>query len=420
MTFGYNGFSRLIGNKTGSVAGDAVTPAVGTRNSTGILRIFLGEVGGQVTWLLPAALLLLGTALIVLRHAQRVSLRRATLLLFAGHLLVSTLAFSFMAGIFHAYYTLALAPALAGTAAIGASLVWMKRKALWARIIAAVAMLVTSVWAWVLLDRTTDWLPSLKFIIAVLGVLATVLLLAPPRAGTLGAPTRTWIGRVTVAAVLGCALMAPVAYSLQTVLTPHSGSFVTAGPNAAGGRRDRGTADQGESFLPGATSGAGGPPPEQIGASGRTGPVQQGKSGISASGTTAGSTGIAALLTVNSGSYTWVAATIGSDRAASYQLSTELPVMAVGGFRGTDPAPTLAQFQADVAAREIHYFIGGTSPQAIGRSSDSNAIARWVAATYTARVVGGVRVYNLSVSRHAAAQPRSPAYSWSFKNVLGT
>ena len=386
LTFGYNGFGRLIGNKTGSVAGDAVAPAVGTANSTGILRIFRGEVGGQVTWLLPAALLLLCTALIVLRHAQRVSLRRATLLLFAGHLLVSALAFSFMAGIFHAYYTLALAPALAGTAAIGASLVWMKRKALWARIIAAVAILMTCVWAWVLLDRTIDWLPWLKFIIAMLGVLATVLLLAPPRAGKLGPPARTWIGRVTVAAALGCALMAPVAYSLQTVLTPHTGSFVTAGPNAGGGTRNAETADQGGSFPPPATGGADGPPPAQTGALGRTGPVQQ------------GSTGIAALLTVNSGSYTWVAATIGSNRAASYQLATELPVMAVGGFRGTDPAPTLAQFQADVAAREIHYFIGGTSPQAIGRSSNSNAIARWVAATYTAQVIGGVRVYNLSVS----------------------
>jgi hypothetical protein len=32
------------------------------------------------------------------------------------------------------------------------------------------------------------------------------------------------------------------------------------------------------------------------------------------------------------------------------------PVMAIGGFRGTDPAPSLAEFEKLVAAHRIHYY----------------------------------------------------------------
>ena len=68
---------------------------------------------------------------------------------------------------------------------------------------------------------------------------------------------------------------------------------------------------------------------------------------------------LVALLQADGSSYTWVAATVGSQNAASYQLATGLPVMAIGGFNGSDPSPTLAQFQADVAQGRVHYFIAG-------------------------------------------------------------
>ena len=66
-----------------------------------------------------------------------------------------------------------------------------------------------------------------------------------------------------------------------------------------------------------------------------------------------------ALLQADADGYTWVAATIGSNNASGYQLATGEPVMAIGGFNGTDPSPTLAQFQQYVAEGKIHYFIGG-------------------------------------------------------------
>ncbi|HEU5270978.1 MAG TPA: hypothetical protein VFU36_13720, partial [Jatrophihabitans sp.] len=115
-------------------------------------------------------------------------------------------------------------------------------------------------------------------------------------------------------------------------------------------------------------------------------------------------------------SYTWVAAAVGSNTAAGYQLATGLPVMPIGGFNGSDPSPTLAQFQAYVAAGKIHYFIGGGGfggggfgGGALGGgfgggglggqqadSNSSSAIAGWVQSHFKTVSVGGITLYDLT------------------------
>jgi 4-amino-4-deoxy-L-arabinose transferase-like glycosyltransferase len=103
------------------------------------------------------------------------------------------------------------------------------------------------------------------------------------------------------------------------------------------------------------------------------------------------------LLLKNAGSYTWVAATVGAINASSYQLATEKSVMPIGGFSGSDPSPTLAQFKARVAAGKIHYFIGGAGMgQPSGESNVSAQISAWVKATFTAQTVDGTTVYDLT------------------------
>jgi hypothetical protein len=102
-----------------------------------------------------------------------------------------------------------------------------------------------------------------------------------------------------------------------------------------------------------------------------------------------------------------VAAAVGSQNASGYQLATGLPVMPIGGFNGSDPSPTLAQFQEYVQEGKIHYFIGGGGFGGFGRggqnggSSTSSQIAQWVAENFTAQTVGGVTVYDLSSSTTA-------------------
>jgi 4-amino-4-deoxy-L-arabinose transferase-like glycosyltransferase len=106
---------------------------------------------------------------------------------------------------------------------------------------------------------------------------------------------------------------------------------------------------------------------------------------------------VVAALEEHADSYTWVAAAVGSNNAAGYQLATGEPVMALGGFNGSDPSPTLAQFQAHVADGEVHWFIGGgLGMGSDGGSSASAEIAAWVAENFTAQTVDGVTLYDLS------------------------
>ena len=107
---------------------------------------------------------------------------------------------------------------------------------------------------------------------------------------------------------------------------------------------------------------------------------------------------LTAALHAGASSFTWVAATTGSNNASGYQLATGDPVMPIGGFNGSDPSPTLVQFQQHVADREIHYYIasqgfGGGQ----GTSGTATQISTWVQQRFTATTVGGVTLYDLTV-----------------------
>ena len=87
---------------------------------------------------------------------------------------------------------------------------------------------------------------------------------------------------------------------------------------------------------------------------------------------------LTALLTKDGGSYTWVAATGSSSSAAPIALATGKPVMALGGFTGSDPAMTLARFQKLVAAARIRYYIASGNHGGPGGQGVSD-ITSWVA-----------------------------------------
>ena len=81
--------------------------------------------------------------------------------------------------------------------------------------------------------------------------------------------------------------------------------------------------------------------------------------------------------------------------------------MAIGGFNGSDPSPTLAQFQAYVAdGRDplLHRWwrLGGFGASQNGGSESSSEIAAWVAASFAAVTVDGTTLYDLT-------QPLAPA-----------
>jgi 4-amino-4-deoxy-L-arabinose transferase-like glycosyltransferase len=405
LTFGYNGFGRLTGDETGSVGSN------GNWGATGIGRMFNSEFGGQISWLLPAALILLVAGLVATRKLPRTSRVRAAFIIWGGWLVTTWLTFSLMQGIIHPYYSVALAPAIAAVVGIGVTTLWKERSVV-ATFVLAATVLVTALWSYTLLARSSDWHPWIRYVVLITGVLAALGLAGSAwLAGRLEGSTRRRVilGIGVLALVSG--LLGPVGYSLNTATTAHTGSIPSAGPSVGqtgfGGGGGRGGGGFGGGGFGGGTGGQ-----TQNGTGTGTGQAPGGTQGGATRGggggmgggmggllsATTPSADLVTALQSNASSYKWVAATVGSNNASGYQLATEDPVMAIGGFNGTDPAPTLAQFESYVTSGQIHYFIassttGGTSTSG---SNVAEQITTWVESNFTATTVGGTTVYDLS------------------------
>jgi len=450
LIFGYNGVGRITGNETGSVVPGGTSRA-GAWGATGVARLFSSSWGGQIAWLLPAALAFLTALLWLSRSAPRTDRTRAAAVLWGGTLLVTALVLSFAKGIIHEYYSVALAPAIGALVGIGASTAWARRSRMGWRLLLAGVIATTAVWSFVLLDRSPTWLPWLRPIVLVGGLASAAALVAADRLARRAA-------LAVAAAGVTVALAGPAVYSVQTASAAHTGSLPTAGPAVSGGPGGRfgpggaqarfafggtpqgGSAAQGAGPAifngpPGGTASGGGPSGAGSGApagggSSRASAGAPGFGGPASNGAAGGlldasrpSAALVALLEKDAGRYTWVAATVGSQSAAGYQLATDDPVMSLGGFNGSDPYPTLAEFEALVNAGKVHYFIAGgagstagdggstgsgsaagssagaaptAGAQTSGGSNSMSAISAWVAAHFTSQTVGGITVYDLS------------------------
>ena len=400
LLFGYNGFGRLTGNETGSVGGGGTG---GQWGPTGLTRLFGAEMGTQASWLIPAALILLVTGLVVTRRAPRANRTRAGLLLWGGWLVVAGLSISLGKGIIHPYYTVALAPAIGGLIGAGGSLMWANRDRFAARAVLAVAVATTAVWAAALLDRTPEWLPWLRPTVLVTGLIGAAGLLLSKQTAR-----RRSLEAIGGGLAVAACLAAPLAYGIDTANTPHSGAIPSAGPTSAstgGGPGGFGGPGRRANFARGNFAGNfPGNFPGNFARGNLAGP-NAGPAGAAGGLLNASrpSAAMVALLESNASKYEWVAATVGANDAAGYQLATGDAVMAIGGFNGTDPDPTLAQFENLVRHGKVHYFIasgggfGGGGPGTAGAtSSTSSAITSWVESHFSSTSVGGVTVYDLT------------------------
>ncbi|WP_246240264.1 glycosyltransferase family 39 protein [Mycolicibacterium madagascariense] len=344
LAFGYDGFGRL--------QGPHASPAVASMGPpTGPRRLFLAEMGDEISWLLPAALFALafGGWLALRGHLGRAE--RAATVSWGGWLLVTGAVFAGVHGTIHPYYTVALAPAVGALVGLGSAWAWRLR-ATWDGRVGLAGLVLTGGWWSSILLRRNDfgphWLPPLLLV------------------ATVAAAACAIIGRrlLPVAAGVGAAaaLAGTVAFSVATAATPHHGAIPVA--VAPAGRRtvtDGWLGDEG------------------------TNPA------------------LAAMLRASPSE--WSAATTGSQSAAALELSSQTAVMAVGGW-SDDPVPTLAQFVADVQSGRIGYYVepglgGAARPHGrIIRSANHSAshardIADWVAAHYPAVSVGTSLVYRL-------------------------
>jgi hypothetical protein len=235
---------------------------------------------------------------------------------------------------------------------------WRGREFVAPRVVLAGMLVATGVWNFILLDRTPDWMPWLRWtVVAGAIVVSAVLLAGAHRLGR-------WTAVVAAAGLLS-GLGAAAAYTVETVAGNHGGGIPTSGPSRSG---------MGFGF-----GGPGGP-------------------GAQA----ADNTELTGMLTQTDNR--WAAATVGSHTAGSLELATGASVMSIGGFSGGDDSPTLEQFEAYVAAGEVHYFIvdsgfGGGHHGPGGDSGTGAQITKWVQQHFTAQDVGGTEVYDLTSVR---------------------
>ncbi|MEU2040820.1 ArnT family glycosyltransferase [Nocardia niwae] len=393
LVLGYNGFARFLGhnhhggNRFTLPAGYVMPPAAGHTgggfagfSGPGPARLFTGEIGFEISWLLPAALLAFALVLVSRRRAPRTDPIRAAALAFGLWLIVDGLAFTVMRGGMHAYYTLAIGPAVAGMFAIGVAEVWRRRFEAFGRAGAAALVLTSGGWAFVLLHRNPGWLPPLRWTLAVTSLaVAFGLLAAAVPAGS----RRVRTGAVSVLVIVGAlaGIGGTTAYAAATLPQAHTGGSPTVGPA----------------------------PPAGLD------PANDARREVTAFVDKEVQPQLAALL--RDTSTTWSAAVDRSSVAASLELASHTPVMAIGGFTSDDPVPTLADFQTMVRTHQVTYYLAQEvrlpdtwrvrdEPAGTGRTAAPDSgwwrptghadIAEWVSAHYTAVHIGNVAVYDLT------------------------
>ena len=196
LALGYNGIGRLLGgsgNGSGGGPGGSDNTAFG--GAAGITRLFTGEIGLEVSWPLPAALVLLVAGLAVTLRAPRTDRLRAALLLWGGWTLITGLVFSFMSGTMHPY-TVALAPGIAAVVGVGAVAFW-RRAGLGGRLTVVLVPAATATWAFVLLTSSDEAFAWVRWVVLAAGVVVGAIMA--------GGLRRVGVAAVVTAYALGAA-----------------------------------------------------------------------------------------------------------------------------------------------------------------------------------------------------------------------
>ena len=392
LIFGYNGFGRLFGHGSGPGGGAPggggaanmaqigtqaaqsaqMTPltggglgaggrgggpgGVGFGGETGLLRIFNESFGPNIAWLILVALIGGGLVIWLLRRAPRRNKERVGVLLWLGWLLIHIVIFSMTSGTIHPYYVVAMAPAVAALVGIGAPYIWQaytrRTKVAW---ILPLSIALTTILSIIMLGYSNYW-PWLMWLVMIAGGVATILTLLP-----LSQTKR--LKQIILVLAITAGMAAPIVFSVSTVATAHSGSIPTAGPGASAMSNTNNESARAESTL-------------------------------------------VSFLLENRHGTTWLAAVNSANESAPIQLSSSQPVMAIGGFNGSDSTLTLSQFKQLVKQGKVRYYVVNSrqgksgGPSGMGGSGSNSEILAWMKSTGSKVDYGGTQytVYDLAVA----------------------
>jgi 4-amino-4-deoxy-L-arabinose transferase-like glycosyltransferase len=330
LALGYDGLNRIRGAQAGTGPASSTLDSMGA----GLDRLFTSEMAINISWLLPVALFVIAFGAYSWARGRLDTSERSALVMWGGWLLVTGAVLSFMNGVVHAYYTIALAPAIGALVGLGAVWAWRGRNALDGRIGLACMLVLAGTWSAILLHDNHFGPHSLPWVVASICGGAAVIVLTRPR-------------RLTAAGLsmgVAAAMVGTVTISVATAASMSHGPIPTAYGRWAG---------------------------------------------------TASLRALGALLTTTHTK--WSAAVNGSLSAAVLEIVSGTSVMAIGGW-STDPVPTLEQFICDVRAGKIAYYAaaahGGRAIRSeTYASSNTVQIADWVAGHYSSVAIGQSLVY---------------------------
>jgi 4-amino-4-deoxy-L-arabinose transferase-like glycosyltransferase len=315
QVFQYNGLSRVDSPVASTAASGAVAAPVlaafTVRHGPGADRLLVGQAGRDIAWLLPAAVLAAIALLVSRRRFDRRDPVRAGTILWGLWLVTLLGAFSF-GGRLNPYYLAALSPPIAALCAIGAREAWRLaagrpggRRAL---TLAAVASVLTTAYALALVPgRAPGWIAP---VVAVAGVAALVV-------AALALAKGPGLAGVAIGAVVIAGVIAPAGAAIG-LATDHRGPFDTPFESPAV-----------SAVTVGLASAANHPSAASI-----------------------------SLFERTAGIYPYPLATYTSLVAAPLIYATGQEVLPIGGFRGTNPSPTLARLQQLVRSNELPVILG--------------------------------------------------------------
>jgi len=138
--------------------------------------------------------------------------------------------FSLSKGIFHPYYTVALAPGVAALAGAGSVALWKLGR--WSEPLAwalPIAVAVSALWSAELLAAVPGYAAGLGLAVIVCGVAAAVGIFVVLR-GSVALP---WLAAASGALATATLLAGPAAFAVTTISTSATGAIVAAGPTDA-------------------------------------------------------------------------------------------------------------------------------------------------------------------------------------------
>ncbi|MFK4295311.1 4-amino-4-deoxy-L-arabinose transferase-like glycosyltransferase [Arthrobacter sp. GAS37] len=362
LTLGYNGLDRLTGEDASRTMSGA-TAALDVKLDPGITRFLQPQFSGQFGWFLPLAIAGLGVTIVFLVRRQGSLERRCFLVVCATWFVCSATVLAMMSGIVHPYYAISTVPSLSCLAAFAGTYLIRHLANRLIRLVSVFALALSLMIAFVSASRSVLDFPWLPLVLLIMGGLAIAVALLRPVSKQVQV-----VGGVLIGISI---LLGPAIWSANTVLSPHAGAGVVAGPSILGIRTDRPDRAQ---LAPGV-------PPNFTAV--MFGDVPSGK--------------VVQRIKASSASVRWAAAAVGSETAANYQLDSSRAILPVGGFDGTDPFPTLDQFQSMVRSGNIgSLLVQNLPPLASEGQGESARIVHWVESNFQPEVIDGVSFYSLS------------------------